>query len=88
VTLKTLLGIVLFVDAYVIVYYRLLVRHYYEQATGRQESTFGALFSLPPYKILPPAGRRYAKRYWVAVGLLVVCMAILATITELRSLFG
>jgi hypothetical protein len=88
VTLKTLLGIVLLVDAYIIVYYRLLVRYHYEKATGRQESTFGALFSFPPYKILPPAGRSYAQRYWIAIGLLVVCMAVLASVTELPPLFG
>lgn len=86
-TLRTLIGTILFVDAYIIIYYRLMVRHHYENTTGRRESTFGALFSLPPYAALSPGARRYVHRYWAAIGVLLVCMAILAATSDLSTLF-
>ncbi len=86
--MKTLLGVVLFADVYILVYHRLLVRHYYEQATGRHESVFGALFSLPPYSALPPEGRRHARRYWMAAGVMVAAVATLAVLTDLAPLFA
>lgn len=80
--MKTLLGVVLLIDVYVIVYYRLLVKYHYEQATGLKESAFGALFSLPPYAALTERGRRYARRYWVAVAVMVGCVAAMAVLSD------
>lgn len=84
--MRTLLAIVIVIDAYVLIYYRLLVRHYYEEAHGIKEGAFGALFSFPPYAKLPESGRKYARRYWVAVAVLTVCVLVLATITDLSGL--
>jgi hypothetical protein len=76
--MQTVLGILLIGCVYALVYYRLMVRHFFENATGRRESTIGALFSLPPYKVLPEHGRIYAKRYWIVVGILTACIVVLA----------
>lgn len=76
--MRTIIGLLLIMTVYVLVYYRLLIRHYYEQATSRKESTFGAVFSLPPYKLLPPVSRKYVKRYWYTLLLMVLCVALAA----------
>lgn len=80
--MRTLLGILVVIDVYIIVYYRLMVRYYYEQAHGVRESTFSALFSFPPYSQLPDKGRRYARRYWVAMAVLLAIIAVLAAMTD------
>ncbi len=65
--MTTLLGILLVVDLYVVVYYRLMVRFHYERHNRLKERTFGAIFSIPPWSRLDERGRIYAKRYWIAV---------------------
>lgn len=84
--MKALFAIALFVNAYAIVYYRLLVKFYYEKQHGTREGNWGALFSFPPYKALPEKGRRYARRYWVAVGILMLCVAALAYLSDFSYL--
>lgn len=80
--MRTLLGILVVIVVYVIVYYRLMVKYYYEREHGVRESIFGALFSFPPYSLLPDKGRIYARRYWVAVAALLAIIAILVAITD------
>lgn len=72
------IGIVLVLDVYAIVYYRLLVRHFLKTDRGVSESTFGALLTPPPWRDLSPLGRKYAKRYYGAVVVLVLCLAVTA----------
>lgn len=72
------IGIVLVLDVYAIVYYRLLVRHFLKADRGVFESTLGALLSPPPRRELSPLGRKYAKRYYGAVVVLVLCLAVIA----------
>ena len=81
-SLRTVLGILLVVNGYVLIYYRLLVRHLYEEQQGVKESTFGALFSFPPYQRLPELGKKYARRYWVAIALLVILLLVSAFVKE------
>jgi uncharacterized membrane protein HdeD (DUF308 family) len=81
-SLRTVLGILLVVNGYVLIYYRLLVRHFYEEQQGVKESTFGALFSFPPYQRLPELGKKYARRYWVAIALLVTLLLASAFVKE------
>jgi len=57
------LVIVLFVNAYVIVNFRLNIKHFYEKENKVTESSFGAIFSLPPFSKLPAKGKRYYFRY-------------------------
>lgn len=86
--MRLVVGIVLVIDVYVIVYYRLLVKHYYEQAHDIKEGAVGALFSLPPYSRLPAKGQRYARRYWLAVAVLVACIGVLAATTDFSPLWA
>lgn len=72
------IGIVLVLDVYAVVYYRLLVRHFLKTDSGVTESTLGALLSPPPWRDLSPLGRKYAKRYYVAGFVLVLCLAVVA----------
>lgn len=81
-SLRTVLGTLLVVTGYVLIYYRLLVRHFYQQQYGVKESTFGALFSFPPYRRLSELGRKYARRYYAALALLVVVLLVSAWIKD------
>lgn len=81
-SLRTLLGVWLVVNGYVLIYYRLMVRHYYQEQHGVKESTFGVLFSFPPYRQLPEAGRKYARRYWVTLALLVIVLLVSALLRD------
>lgn len=75
--METFLTIVILIDAYAIVFYRLMVKYYYEKECSVKESSFGAIFSFPPYRVLSNKGKRYVVRYWIAVGVLVICIALL-----------
>jgi len=81
--MRAFMVIVAIASLYAVIYYRLTVRYYFEQATGRRESAFGALFSVPPYRALPEKGRRAARRYMVAVLLLISLVVALGLTTEL-----
>ena len=76
--MRSIIAILLILTVYTLVYYRLLVRHYYEKATQKKESAFGAVFSFPPYKLLPPPGRKYAKRYWYTLAVMLLCIVLAA----------
>lgn len=80
--MQTAIGILLIASVYALIYYRLLVRHYYEKTTRKKESTFGAVFSFPPYRILPVEGRKYAKRYWLTLMIMVACVSAAAALMD------
>lgn len=84
--METLLAIVLIIDVYVVIYYRLMVKHLYEQEHKVKETAFGAIFSLPPHSRLSATAKQYSRRYWIALGLLVMCIALLATTRNLSGL--
>jgi hypothetical protein len=79
-SLRTMLGILLVINGYVLIYYRLLVKHFYEEQIGAKEGTFGALFSFPPYGRLSEPGKKYARRYWMALALLTGILLLSAYI--------
>ncbi len=83
---KALLGVVVFLDVYVLVHYRLLVKRHYQQAHGVSAGPFSILLCFPPYTRLPVAGRKYARRYWVAPGMLVGCVIALAATADFSRL--
>ncbi len=89
-SLRTALGILLAVNGYMLIYYRLLVRYFYEEQHGVKEGTFGALFSFPPYSRLPKLGKKYARRYWMALALFISVLLVSAYIKQgpLRPAIG
>jgi len=82
---RNALGVILVVSGYVVIYYRLLVRHFYQQQFNVRESTFAAIFSFPPYGRLDDLGKKYARRYWVAIAVLVICLLALAYVSEFSA---
>jgi hypothetical protein len=80
------LGAVLIAGVYALVYYRLLVRHFLEKDEGCRESQFAALLSPPPFKITSPRARKYAKRYYVALAVLLLCFAVVAWRADFKAL--
>jgi len=79
---RAVLAVVLVVSAYVVIYYRLLVRYHYEKQYNVKESTFGAIFSFPPYKNLGEPAQKYVRRYWIAVGIMVGAVIWLTSIGD------
>lgn len=76
--LDTLVGIVILVDVYVIVFFRLLVRRDYEKHSGNKESMFDVLLSVPKKDHLSPSGRAFLRKYWIALGIMGLCFAYVA----------
>lgn len=75
--LETFLAILILIDVYTIVFYRLMIKHYYEKDNNLKESSFGAIFSFPPYSKLSMKGKQYSRKYWVAIIILLICIALL-----------
>lgn len=67
---------------YIIIYYRLLVKQDYETLQNKKETAFGAIFTFPPYRLLSEQGKKYAKKYWVALSVMITCVAYLALSTQ------
>lgn len=86
--METMLAVVILIDAYAIIFYRLMVKHYYEKENNIKESNFGAIFSFPPHNKLSEKGKHYSRRYWIAVGVLIVCIALLIPGRDFSTLKG
>jgi hypothetical protein len=88
--MEALVLVLVVADIYLIVYYRLMVGHWREKATGRRESGLVAAISYASRKDLPPEGLRYYRRYWYAVGALaaIVLIATAVRLPALRAAFG
>ncbi len=61
-------------NIYLIVYYRLMVGHWRERATGRRDAGLLAAISYASRDGLPAEGMKYFHRYWVAVGTLAALL--------------
>lgn len=86
--METVLGVIIVIDAYAIIYYRLLVKYYYEKENKVKESALGAILSFPPHRKLPTNGKRYAKRYWIAISVLIICIIILLPGRDFSAIFN
>ena len=84
--MDNLLALILIIDLYVVIYYRLMVRHYYEKENNVRETNFAAIFSLPPHSRLSSEGKKFSQRYWYAVSVMLLCIAILASTRDLSYL--
>lgn len=84
------LVVLLLADLYLIVYYRLLVGHWREKASGKKESGFLVAVSFPSRDGLPDEARKYYWRYWYAVAALVALLAVGTAyrLPVLRQAFG
>jgi hypothetical protein len=72
-------------NLYLIVYYRLMVGHWREKATGRRESGLIAAISYASREDLPADGMKYYRRYWTAVGTLAA-LVLVGTATRLPAI--
>ncbi len=84
--MENLLGFIIMVDAYAIIYYRLMVKYYYQNENNKTESNFAAIFSFPPHSKLSAKGKRYSKRYWIAMIILLTCVALLIPGRDLSAI--
>ena len=82
--MKATIALVLLVDAYLIVYYRLMAKFYQEKITGSSQSGMAAIFSIPGYRGLPVVARKYVRRYWWAIAVMGACVAALFVVSDMR----
>lgn len=77
-------------DLYLIVYYRLMVGHWREKATGRKESGLLAVISYASREDLPAEGIKYYRCYWYAVGALaaLVLFGTAMRLAAIRAAFS
>ena len=68
-------ALLLLLCVYFVVYYRLMANFYAQQQSGIKKSAFIVLCSVPAYRHLPDKGKKYARRYWMA--LLVLFMSLM-----------
>jgi len=76
--MDVLIAILLIIDLYAIVFFRLMCSHYYQEVQNRKESAFAAIFSFPPHRQLNAKGKKYSQKYWVAIGVLLIIVILLA----------
>jgi len=57
-----------------------MVRYYYERQYNVKEKALGVIFSLPPWARLDEKGRQYAKRYWIAVIVMISIVVYLGLV--------
>lgn len=74
--MDTLLFVLILADLYLIIYFRLMVGHWRERATGRRGSGLMAAISYASRDGLPPEGVKYFRRYWYAVGVLAALVLV------------
>lgn len=84
--METALGIAIVADLYALVYYRLLARWFLEKDSGVRESALGAIFTLPPWNRLSSLGRKYARRYYVALAIMATLITAVAAFVGLPRL--
>ena len=80
--METILGVFLVISTYMLIYYRLMVKHFYEKEYQVKETAFGTIFSFPPHSKLSATGKKYSWRYW---GALIVMLGIVATLAKMKS---
>ncbi len=73
--MESMLLAAVFIDIYLIVFYRLMIGFYRKQTTGREDRGFAVVFSLPSGRDLPEAGLRCYRRYWFAIAMLALFIA-------------
>jgi len=75
--MRTVIGIALVGSLYIMIYYRLFIRHYHQKASGEKEPSFWSVFSIPSYRGLQQSEQKYIRRYWYAVSIMLICIALL-----------
>jgi len=83
--MDTLFMALVIVNLHVIVYYRPMVGHWREKATGRKESGLLAAISYASRQDLPEEGIKYYRRYWYSVGTLAA-MVLFGTVMRLPAI--
>jgi len=82
--MKIAIALVLLIDLYLVVYYRLMAKFYQEKITGSSQSGMAVLLSIPPYRSLPAVAQKYVRRYWWAVAVMGACIAALFAVSDIR----
>ncbi len=83
--MRILFGVLMILSGYVLIFYRLMIKHHYEMHNQLKEGTLSTIFSFPPYRLLPAVARKYLLRYWITFVIFLVCLLIVALLTDFSS---
>lgn len=86
--IEIIVGLLMILDVYVIIFFRLLVRRDYEQQTGERESSFAVIFSAPRPSSLSDSGRAALSNYWIAMGFMALLVAYVGLSRYLSGTFS
>lgn len=80
--MRIVAALLLIFSVYLAVYYRLMANFYATQQSGIKKSAFVVLCSFPPYRHLPDKGKKYARRYWISLLILFVCLMLVTFLPD------
>ena len=72
------IAFLVYIYLFAVLFFRLMLSHYYQEVQNRKESAFAAIFSFPPHRQLNAKGKKYSQKYWVAIGVLLIIVILLA----------
>jgi Na+/H+ antiporter NhaC len=76
--MRNFIGVMMTFLVYIIVYYRLLVKHDYQTEQNKKETAFCAIITFPSHKFLFEDGKQYAIKYWTVLSIMISCVVNLA----------
>ncbi len=79
VVLESVLGGLLLICVYVLIYFRLMVRFHHARVNVKKERSLLAVLTVPPYRNLDDKGKAYARRWWYTLLFMTVIVGVLAT---------
>lgn len=80
--MRSAFALLLLLCVYFVVYYRLMANFYAQQQSGIKKSAFIVLCSIPAYRHLPDKGKKYARRYWIALLILFICLMLVTFLPD------
>ncbi len=82
--LESVLGGLLLISVYVLIYFRLMVRFHHARVNAKKERSFLAVLTVPPYRNLDDKGKTYARRWWHTLLFMTVIVGALAMRVDLK----
>lgn len=83
-TIETVLGALLLISLYVLIYFRLMVRFHHARVSEKKERSFLAVLTVPPYRTLDDKGKAYTRRWWYTLLCMTVIVGVLATRVDFK----
>ncbi len=80
-----MLGVLLLISLYVLIYFGFMVRFHHARVNEKKERSFLAVLTVPPYRNLDESGKAYARRWWYTLLFMTLIVGVLATRVDLQT---